>query len=69
MGALWEWLEGKKTYLIAAISAFVAANGVLGWIPEEVMTELLALLAALGFATLRLGLSNERKRIEAKLTR
>ncbi len=47
------WLSGWKTYAAAAIAAFVAANGILKWVPPETEATILAIAAALGLWGLR----------------
>lgn len=47
------WLKGKKTYLAAALAAFVAFNSVAGVVSEELQNAILAAAAALGLYGLR----------------
>ena len=50
-----EFLQGKKTYIIAAISGLVFFAQTLGWITPEQVEQIYLLLAPLGLATLRAG--------------
>jgi hypothetical protein len=50
-------LEGKKTYLTAAVLAGAALLRGLGWLDQQQYELLLGLLGSLGLATLRAGVS------------
>ncbi len=44
-----EWLKNNwKLALTALVAALLAANGVLGWVPDGIAAQLVAVLAALG---------------------
>jgi len=53
-----DFLRGKKTYIIAACVAVIAAAQYLGFVPADVAATLYGLLGAGGLATLRAGVSN-----------
>lgn len=56
-------LSGWKTYIAAALAAFVAANKVLHLVPPEIETTILAIAGALGLYGLRSAIA----KVEAKL--
>lgn len=51
--ALWEFLKGKKTYLLAAAGAVVAVLAWSGVIDFETANKILAILGFGGLAALR----------------
>jgi hypothetical protein len=50
-------LPGKKTYITAAVMALVTFARAMGWLDDQAYAALEGLLAALGLATLRAGVS------------
>lgn len=50
---MFKFLDGKKTYLVAGMMALLVFAKTVGWITEDVYTQLIALLTATGIATLR----------------
>lgn len=47
------FLEGKKTYFVAALVAVVAVAEFMGWIDMQTATSILGILGAGGLASLR----------------
>lgn len=56
MNDLLKALDGKKTYLIAALLAIAVFAKQIGWIDENTFQALYGALTAGGLATLRAGL-------------
>ena len=52
-------LEGRKTYIIAAVVALVTFAKIIGWLTPSEFQDLLGVLGALGLTTLRLALENK----------
>lgn len=50
-------LNGKKTYILAAIMALGAFARGLGWLEQDQFELLISLAGSLGLATLRAGIS------------
>ncbi len=50
-------LEGKKTYITAAILALVAFAQTMGWLTQDQYELLVGLLGSLGLAALRAGVA------------
>jgi len=50
-----DWLNGKKTYLIAIAIGAVSVVHQLGWIDSAAYTTIVGLLGAGGLGTLRAG--------------
>lgn len=50
-------LQGKKTYILAAIAGLLTVVHSLGWISAEVYQTLMGLVGAGGLATLRAGVT------------
>lgn len=53
MAYIMAWLQGKKTYIIAALLCLVVGAQSLGYISAELASALKTLLAAGGLAALR----------------
>ena len=54
-----NWLSGKKTYIIAVVGAVLNLAVAFGWITPENLTEINAVLVALGLGTLRAGVAKK----------
>ena len=54
-------LEGKKTYLTAALAALASFALGMGWLNQEQYQVVLGLLASLGLAALRAGVTKSPK--------
>ena len=52
-------LAGYKTYIAAALAAFVAVNSILHLVPQGVQDAILAAAAALGLYGLRQAIANK----------
>ena len=48
-----EFLQGKKTYILAGLGALLVFGKLIGWIDEQTFEALFALLGFGSFATLR----------------
>ena len=61
MGAIREWLKGKKTFIVAIIGVIV--NGLIsqGYIDPALRDTINSILAFLGLGTLRAGMGNSNK--------
>jgi len=57
MGKIIEFLKGKKTYIVAAIGVIVNGLWAMGYIPAEWLPGINTVLAFLGLATLRAGIT------------
>ena len=53
MNQIWEWLKGKKTYLIAALVPIGVFFQSMGWISANTWHKIFTLLVGLGLVTLR----------------
>ncbi len=51
------WLQGKKTYIVAALVAAATFAHSVGWIDDTLFQALLGLLGAGGLAALRAGVT------------
>ena len=56
---IWNWLKGKKSYIVAIAVAVVTFCLSMGYITQDVAVTLYGLLGASGVATLRHGLSSK----------
>ena len=54
-----EWLNGKKTYIVAVLGGIVIAVHSMGFLSAEMATGILGLLGFTGVATLRSGIANK----------
>jgi hypothetical protein len=65
-----KMLDGKKTYITAAIVGLASFAMALGWLDKEQYQVIVGLLASLGLATLRSGVAkattDKAKEIEQK---
>lgn len=52
-----EFLKGKKTYILATLAGVVFVGQILGYIPDQLATELYTLLGISATVTLRAALS------------
>lgn len=53
---VWEFMKGKKTYFVAFLGIVVSGLFSQGYIDEPMYTSILAVLGALGLATVRHGM-------------
>jgi len=58
---MFEYLQGKKTYILAGLGAVAAFVHFLGWIDTSVFQLLLGLLGFSGMATIRAGIARASK--------
>ena len=56
MNKLWEWLNGKKTYIGAAVVFIAGGSKALGWIDDETFTWVAAIGGAISVFGLRAAL-------------
>lgn len=56
MRALLDFLDGKKTYIVALVVAVVTFANQMGWLTDDQLKVALSLLAAAGAATMRLAI-------------
>jgi uncharacterized membrane protein len=56
---MWEFLQGKKTYIVAILIGVLSAVYSLGWIDQQAYQTLLGLLTGGGLATLKNGQANQ----------
>jgi len=59
MNKVIEFLQGKKTFIIAIVMAVLNLSVAAGWITPDYLGEINAVLVALGFGALRLGVSGK----------
>ena len=50
-----QWLDGKKTYVVAVLMGLATAAKTLGWLDETAFLALMGFLNATGLGTLRAG--------------
>lgn len=58
-----NFLPGAKTFLVALLFVILAGLKAKGYIDENMYQSLMALLAAAGLATMRMGITNEVAKI------
>ena len=56
-----QFLQGKKTYIVAVIMGIITVLEYLGKISPEARNQILNMLTALGLATLRAGVNKKSK--------
>ena len=56
MKNLFEWLKGKKTFLVAALMVILSGLLAQGYIDEATYKLIMGILTGLGLVTLRLGM-------------
>lgn len=56
---MYNWLKGKKTYIIAAVLIVLNGMVALGYLSNEQINQINVLLGALGLATLRAGVTKQ----------
>ena len=54
---LWVLLDGKKTYVIAVVTAVLNLAVAFGWLSVDNLTQINVVLGALGLGALRSGVS------------
>lgn len=54
---LWVLLDGKKTYIIAVVTAVLNLAVAFGWLSVDNLTQINVVLGALGLGALRSGVS------------
>lgn len=54
---LFDFLAGKKTYIVAAVLAIVNFGVAMGWISPENLEQINVILVALGLGAIRAGIN------------
>jgi len=58
---MYQFLQGKRTYVVAIIVAVLNLAVAAGWVNTQYINEINMVLVALGGAAIRAGISNENK--------
>ena len=55
--SIWNALNGKKTYIVAVVTAVLNLCVAFGWISVDNLTQVNMILVALGFGAIRSGIN------------